>query len=73
MDVIVCYAIGCLTGLLIGFMLLMMQAHLLKHEGCEKAENIHYEDSSEASEEEDRLNKQFENFLSYNGRKQDDN
>ena len=70
MDVIVCYAIGCLTGLLIGFMLLMMQAHLLKHEGCEKAENIHYEDSSE---EEDRLNKQFENFLSYNGRKQDDN
>lgn len=73
MECMILYTIGCLTGLLIGLMLLNMQAHILKHETGENTEKIRYETKPETTESEDKLAKQFDNFLSYNGRVQDDN
>jgi len=54
-------------------MLLQMQAHFLKHETGEKNEKVHYVEKPDMSaDEEDKLRKQFDNFLSYNGKAQDD-
>ena len=73
MEGMIFYTIGCLTGLLIGLMLLQMQAHFLKHETGEKNEKVHYVEKPDMSaDEEDKLRKQFDNFLTYNGKAQDD-
>lgn len=73
MEYIVLYAIGCLTGLLIGLMLLNMQAQILKYETPEKTESFTSLHEPEYSEEEEKMRKQFDNFLNYTGKNQDDN
>ena len=73
MECILIYAIGCLTGLLIGLMLLTMQAQNWKRETCEKPAAFTVSHEPEDSEEEAKLRKQFDNFLNYTGKNQDDN
>ena len=73
MEGIILYTIGCLTGILIGLMLLIMQMQMMKHETHEKPTVSVTADAPAISEEEERMQKQFDNFLSYTGKKQDDN
>ena len=73
MEYVILYAIGCLTGLLIGLMLLTMQAQSLKRETCEKPAVFTLSHEPEHTDEEEKLRKQFDNFLNYTGKNQDDN
>ena len=71
-ETIIVYAIGLLTGLLIALMLLNMQALIMKNGAHDKPVLPRNGERAESNENADKLAKQFDNFLSYTGRQQND-
>lgn len=71
-EMIIVYAIGLLTGLLIALMLLNMQALIMKNGAHDKPVLHRNGERAASNENDDKLAKQFDNFLSYTGRQQND-